>query len=58
MSRFQRGADRDVSGSLISAIMPPAISPRFVRRVLNEYGDESVKAAFLLRGDVPGCWLD
>jgi hypothetical protein len=31
-----------------------AISPRFVRRVLEEHGDESVKAAFLLRGDVAG----
>ena len=35
-----------------------AISPRFVRRVLEEYGEWSVKAAFLLRGDVPGYWLD
>ena len=35
-----------------------AISPKFVRRVLEEYGDESVKAAFLLRGDVPSYWLD
>jgi hypothetical protein len=36
----------------------PAISRRFVRRVLEEYGQESVKAAFLLRGDLPGYWLD
>lgn len=36
----------------------PAVSPRFVRRVLEEHGDESVKAAFLLRGDLPGYWLD
>ena len=35
-----------------------AISPRFVRWVLDEYGGESVKAAFLLRGDLPGYWLD
>ncbi len=35
-----------------------AISPKFVRRVLNEYGSESVKAAFLLRGEQPGYWLD
>lgn len=35
-----------------------AISPRFVRRVLDEYGSESVKAAFLLRGDQPSYWLD
>lgn len=35
-----------------------AVSPRFVRRVLAEYGDESVRTAFLLKGDLPGCWLD
>ena len=35
-----------------------AISPRFVNRVLGEYGDESVKRAFLLGGDLPGYWLD
>jgi len=35
-----------------------AISPRFVRRVLDEYGSESVKTAFLLRGDQPSYWLD
>jgi hypothetical protein len=35
-----------------------AISPRFVRRVLEEHGDESVKAAFLLKSDLPGYWLD
>jgi hypothetical protein len=34
------------------------VSPRFVRRVLEEYGDESVKTAFLLKGDLPGYWLD
>jgi hypothetical protein len=36
----------------------PAISPRFVRRVLEEYGDESVRTTFVLRGDVPAYWLD
>jgi hypothetical protein len=35
-----------------------AASPRFVRRVLEEYGDESVRAAFLLKGDLPAYWLD
>lgn len=35
-----------------------AVSPRFVKRVLEEYGDESVRTAFLLKGDLPGCWLD
>ena len=36
----------------------PAVSPRFVQRVLEEYGDESVRTAFLLKGDLPGYWLD
>jgi len=35
-----------------------AVSPRFVQRVLEEYGDESVKTAFLLRGDLPSYWLN
>ena len=35
-----------------------AVSPRFVKRVLAEYGNESVKTAFLLKGDLPGYWLD
>ncbi len=35
-----------------------AISPKFVKRVLEEYGDESVRTAFVLRGDLPGFWLD
>jgi hypothetical protein len=34
------------------------VSPRFVRRVLAEYGDESVRAVFLLKGELPGHWLD
>ena len=34
------------------------VSPRFVRRVLEEYGDESVRTVFLLRGELPGYWLD
>ncbi len=36
----------------------PAVSPRFVRRVLEEYGEESVRVVFLLKGDLPGYWLD
>ena len=31
---------------------------RFVRRVLEEYGGDSVKAAFVLRGDLLAYWLD
>ena len=36
----------------------PAVSPRFVRRLLDEYGDESVRVVFLLKGDLPEYWLD
>ena len=36
----------------------PVISPRFVKRVLEEYGDASVKTAFLLKEDLPDYWLD
>jgi hypothetical protein len=34
------------------------VSPRFVKRVLDEHEDESVKTTFLLRGDLPSYWLD
>jgi len=34
-----------------------AVSPGFVRRVLGEYGDQSVKTAFFLRGDAPSYWF-
>ena len=33
-------------------------SPMFVRRVLEEFGDESARKAFLLKGDLPGYWLE
>jgi hypothetical protein len=36
----------------------PAVSPAFVRRVLSEFGDESVQKAFVLKGKVPSYWLD
>jgi hypothetical protein len=35
-----------------------AVSPMFVKRVLDEYGDESARTAFFLRGDPPSYWLD
>jgi len=34
------------------------LSPAFVRRVLDEYGGESVKAVFRLPEDTPDSWLD
>ena len=36
----------------------PAVSPKFVKRVLDEYGDESVKATLFLKGDLASYWLD
>ncbi|MBM4086618.1 MAG: hypothetical protein FJ272_17680 [Planctomycetes bacterium] len=36
----------------------PAISPRFVRRMIQEHGDESIKTTFLLGNQPPAYWLD
>jgi hypothetical protein len=52
------GLTDDEGGVIQGFIESLTISPRFVRRVLEEYGDESVRAAFLWKGDVPGYWLD
>ena len=52
------GLTGDEEAAIRGFVESPAISPRFVRRVLEEYGDESVRAAFVLRGDLPGYWLD
>jgi hypothetical protein len=35
-----------------------AISPRFVKRVVGEFGGESVKRAFRLQSGLPSYWLD
>ncbi len=34
------------------------ISPAFVRRLVDEYGDESVRAAWFVRDDPPDYWLE
>jgi len=52
------GLTEDENEAIRGFFDSPAISPRFVRRALEEYSDESVKSAFLLRGELPGCWLD
>jgi hypothetical protein len=52
------GLTGDEADSIRGFLESPSISPRFVRRVLEEHGDESVKEAFVLRGDLPGYWLD
>ena len=53
-----RGLTEDEEKAIRGFFDSSAISPRFVRRVLEEYGDESAKAAFLLRGELPRYWLD
>jgi len=35
-----------------------SVSPQFVRRLLAQYGDKSVRAAFLLKGELPSYLLD
>jgi hypothetical protein len=52
------GLTGDEADSIRGLFESPSISPKFVRRVLEEYGDESVKEAFVLRGDLPVWWLD
>lgn len=58
LKRKGEGLTEDEEYCLRGFFESDAISPRFVRRVLDEYGSESVKAAFLLRGDQQGYWLD
>ena len=52
------GLTGEEADSIRGFVESPSISPRFVRRLLEEHGDESVKEAFVLRGDLPGYWLD
>jgi hypothetical protein len=52
------GLTEDEEGVIQGFLDSDAVSPRFVRRLLEDYGDESVRSAFLLRGDLPGYWLD
>ncbi len=58
LKRKGEGLTEDEEYCLRGFFEADAISPRFVRRVLDEHGSESVKAAFLLRDDQPGYWLD
>ena len=58
LQRKGEGLTEDEEQCLRGFVEADAISPRLVRRVLDEHGDESVKAAFLLRGEQPEYWLD
>ena len=52
-----KGLTKDEEDVIRGFVNADSVSPRFVRRVLEEFGDESVRAAFLLKGDLPGYWL-
>ena len=58
LKRKGEGLTEDEEYCLRSFVEADAISPSFVRRVLDEHGGESVKAAFLLRDEQPDYWLD
>ncbi len=46
------------AGAIYDFFDADAISPNFVRRVLEEYGDESIKTVFLLKDNPPDYWLN
>ena len=58
LRRKGEGLAEDEGHCLRGFLETDAISPRFVKRVLDEHGSASVKTAFLLRGDQPNYWLD
>ena len=58
LSKKGEGVSGDEEAVIRGFFESPAISPQFVRRVLEEYGGDSVKAAFVLRGDLLAYWLD
>ncbi len=49
----KKGIDltRDEEGGIRSFVISEMVSPKFVRRLIQEYGYESVESAFLIRGD-------
>lgn len=53
-----KGLTNDEEDAIRAFVNADSASPRFVRRVLEEFGDESVRAAFLLKSDLPEYWLD
>jgi len=58
LKRKGKGLTEDEEAVIRGFVESPAISPRFVRRVLEDYGSDSVRAAFVLSGDLPEYWLD
>jgi hypothetical protein len=45
------GLNRDEEDGILSFIKSDSISPKYVRRLIQEYGSESIEAAFLIRGE-------
>jgi len=61
VSGFRRkgvGLTEDEEHALRAFVCSDSISPRFVVRMIEEYGDESIKSSFCLGETDAGCWLD
>ena len=58
LRKNEEGLTNDEQEVIREFFESPAVSPKFVQRVLDKYGDESVRTAFLLKGHLPGYWLD
>jgi hypothetical protein len=58
LKRRGRDLTSDEEDAIQAFIEADAVSPAFVRRVLAEYGPESVRTAFRLPEPVPEYWLD
>jgi len=58
LRRKGEGLTDDEREVIMGFITSEAVSPAFVRRVVQEHGGESVRAAFHLPQDSPDCWLD
>jgi hypothetical protein len=56
----KQGADLndDEIERIRSLVIEDAISPQFVRRVVHEYGDESIAATFFIEPDPDGVYLE
>jgi hypothetical protein len=52
------GLTGDEEATIRGFVESGSSSPRFVRRVLEEFGSDSVRVAFVLKGDLPAYWLD
>ena len=58
LPRKGNGLTEDEEGVIRGFIESEAISPRFVKRMVADYGDESIEAAHMLPPDTRGCALE